>query len=141
MKISMNFMKKVRNPKTAFFFISEFPYIFRSKNVTPIIVYFNSSSFFCFQILPSDTHLMRHKIITVLGATGTGKTDLGIAIAKKFNGEVINADVMQIYKGLPIITNKATPEEQSVVKHHLLDVHDNSPEKKPYGLVLRKCGP
>jgi len=75
---------------------------------------------------------MRHKIITVLGATGTGKTDLGIAIAKKFNGEVINADVMQIYKGLPIITNKATTEEQSIVKHHLLDVYENSPDKKPY---------
>ena len=43
------------------------------------------------------------RIVTILGATGTGKSDLAVYLAKKFNGEVINADVMQIYKGLPIL--------------------------------------
>lgn len=42
----------------------------------------------------------------ILGATGTGKSDLAVAIAKRYNGEVINADAMQLYQGLDIVTNK-----------------------------------
>ena len=42
-------------------------------------------------------------LITVSGCTGTGKSDLGIAIAKEFNGEVISADSMQIYRGLSFV--------------------------------------
>lgn len=42
----------------------------------------------------------------ILGATGTGKSDLAVALAKRFNGEVINADAMQLYQGLEIVTNK-----------------------------------
>ncbi|KAF2367224.1 tRNA dimethylallyltransferase [Trinorchestia longiramus] len=63
-------------------------------------------------------------IVVILGATGTGKSKLAIEIAQKFNGEIISADSMQVYKGLDIITNKVTAEEQSLVKHHLLDFVD-----------------
>ncbi|RFU33566.1 hypothetical protein B7463_g2791, partial [Scytalidium lignicola] len=59
-------------------------------------------------------------LIFVLGATGTGKSELAVDLAKRFNGEVINADAMQMYQGLPLVTNKITPEEQKDVPHHLL---------------------
>ncbi|OLN86922.1 tRNA dimethylallyltransferase, mitochondrial [Colletotrichum chlorophyti] len=60
-------------------------------------------------------------LVVVLGSTGTGKSELAIELATRFNGEIINADAMQMYKGLPIITNKITPEERRGVPHHLLD--------------------
>ncbi|KAK0667013.1 putative tRNA isopentenyltransferase [Cercophora samala] len=59
-------------------------------------------------------------LIIIYGSTGTGKSDLAVELATRFNGEVINADAMQMYKGLPIITNKITPEEQRGIPHHLL---------------------
>ncbi|GAB1314436.1 tRNA dimethylallyltransferase, mitochondrial [Madurella fahalii] len=59
-------------------------------------------------------------LIIIYGSTGTGKSDLAVELATKFNGEVINADAMQMYKGLPILTNKLTPEEQRGIPHHLL---------------------
>uniref|UniRef100_A0A7E4UVE0 tRNA dimethylallyltransferase n=1 Tax=Panagrellus redivivus TaxID=6233 RepID=A0A7E4UVE0_PANRE len=63
-------------------------------------------------------------LIVVGGCTGTGKSDLGIQVAKKFNGEVISADSMQIYKGLDIVTNKVTDEEMDGIPHHLMSFHD-----------------
>lgn len=62
----------------------------------------------------------KRQIVALVGATGTGKSQLAIEIAKKFNGEVINGDAMQLYRGLPIITNKVTEEEMSHIPHHLL---------------------
>ncbi|KAH6385133.1 tRNA dimethylallyltransferase [Parastagonospora nodorum] len=62
----------------------------------------------------------RYPLIAVVGATGTGKSDLAVEIACKFNGEIINGDAMQLYEGLPIITNKITREEMKDVPHHLL---------------------
>ncbi|KAJ6440062.1 tRNA isopentenyltransferase [Purpureocillium lavendulum] len=59
-------------------------------------------------------------LLVVLGSTGTGKSDLAVELATRFGGEVINADAMQLYHGLPIITNKITPREQRGVPHHLL---------------------
>ncbi|KZM23327.1 tRNA dimethylallyltransferase [Ascochyta rabiei] len=59
-------------------------------------------------------------LIAIVGATGTGKSDLAVEIARKFNGEIINGDAMQLYHGLPIITNKITTEEMGGVPHHLL---------------------
>ncbi|GAB7358069.1 hypothetical protein MBLNU230_g0231t1 [Neophaeotheca triangularis] len=59
-------------------------------------------------------------LIAVIGATGTGKSQLAIEIARKYNGEVINGDAMQLYDGLPVITNKVTEEERKGVPHHLL---------------------
>ncbi|CAN6227938.1 unnamed protein product [Urochloa humidicola] len=64
------------------------------------------------------------KVVFVLGATATGKSKLAIALAERFNGEVINADKIQVHDGVPIITNKVTEEEKSGVPHHLLSVID-----------------
>jgi len=63
-------------------------------------------------------------VIVVVGPTASGKTRLGIEIAKQLNGEIISADSMQIYRGLDIGTAKATLEEQNEVKHHLIDICD-----------------
>lgn len=62
-------------------------------------------------------------ILFVIGATASGKTKLSLELAKKLgNVEIVNADSMQMYKEADILTAKATAEEQSIVKHHLLDV-------------------
>lgn len=63
-------------------------------------------------------------IICIVGPTAVGKTKLSIALAKKYNGEIINADSVQVYKGLDIGSAKVTKEEQEEVKHHLLDIVD-----------------
>ncbi|KAK5167823.1 tRNA dimethylallyltransferase, mitochondrial [Saxophila tyrrhenica] len=59
-------------------------------------------------------------LIAVIGATGTGKSQLAVELAKRYNGEIINGDAMQLYAGLPIITNKITAEEQQGIPHNLL---------------------
>ena len=64
---------------------------------------------------------MKKKAVVIVGPTASGKTSLGVYVAKKFNGEVISADSMQIYKGMAISTAKPTPEEMDGVKHHLID--------------------
>ena len=65
-----------------------------------------------------------NKIIVVTGPTGTGKTKLSIELAKKLNGEIINADSTQVYKGLDIATAKVKEEEKENIKHHLFDIRD-----------------
>lgn len=65
---------------------------------------------------------MKPKIIVVLGQTSTGKSDLAVAIAQKYNGEVISADSRQVYKGLDLGTGKITKKEKRGIPHHLLDV-------------------
>uniref|UniRef100_A0A182IR86 tRNA dimethylallyltransferase n=1 Tax=Anopheles atroparvus TaxID=41427 RepID=A0A182IR86_ANOAO len=61
-------------------------------------------------------------IVVILGSTGTGKTKLSLELAARYGGEVISADSMQVYKGLDIVTAKATKAEQQQAPHHLLDV-------------------
>jgi len=61
------------------------------------------------------------KLICVVGATASGKTALGVALAKALDGEVISADSMQVYRGMPIATAAATAEEQQGVPHWLLE--------------------
>jgi tRNA dimethylallyltransferase len=61
-------------------------------------------------------------LYVVAGPTASGKTAAAVALAKKINGEIINADSMQVYKGLDIGTAKPTTAEQSGIPHHLLDV-------------------
>lgn len=61
-------------------------------------------------------------IIVITGPTGVGKTKLSVCLAKKINAEVINADSMQVYKGLDIATAKIKEEEKEGVVHHLFDI-------------------
>ena len=62
------------------------------------------------------------KIVVILGPTATGKSDLAVQLARKYNGEVISADSRQVYKGLDIGTGKITKKEMRGVPHYLLDV-------------------
>ncbi|WP_411128626.1 tRNA (adenosine(37)-N6)-dimethylallyltransferase MiaA [Streptomyces sp. x-19] len=64
------------------------------------------------------------RVIAVVGPTAAGKSDLGVALAQHLGGEVINADSMQLYRGMDIGTAKLTPEEQQGVPHRLLDIWD-----------------
>jgi len=61
------------------------------------------------------------KICVVAGPTASGKTALGVEICKRFNGEVVSCDSMQIYKGLPIATAVPTMEERENIPHHLME--------------------
>ncbi|KAJ5204034.1 uncharacterized protein N7498_004913 [Penicillium cinerascens] len=63
-------------------------------------------------------------LIAVVGATGTGKSKLAVDLASRFNGEIINGDAMQMYRGLPIITNQIPVEERNGIPHHLLSCVD-----------------
>ncbi|KAF9904953.1 hypothetical protein EC991_002193 [Linnemannia zychae] len=60
-------------------------------------------------------------VIAVIGTTGVGKSNLSIQLAKELDGEVINGDALQVYKGLDIITNKMPIDEREGVVHHLMD--------------------
>ena len=62
------------------------------------------------------------ELIVIAGATATGKSELAIAVAKEINAEIINADSMQIYKGMDIGTAKLSIEDRGGVAHHLLDI-------------------
>lgn len=64
------------------------------------------------------------KVIVIVGPTAVGKTALSIALAKKLNGEIINADSTQVYKYMNIATAKATLKEQEGIPHHLLDIKE-----------------
>ena len=65
-------------------------------------------------------------VVAVVGPTAAGKSDLGVALARELGGEVVNADSMQLYRGMDIGTAKLTVEERAGVVHHLLDVWDVS---------------
>jgi tRNA dimethylallyltransferase len=67
-------------------------------------------------------------VIAVVGPTGSGKSDLAVQGQGKFDGEVINADAMQFYRGMDIGTAKVTGAEQRGVRHHLLDILDVTQE-------------
>ena len=62
------------------------------------------------------------KTIVICGATATGKSDLAVSLSTEIGGEIINADSMQIYKGMDIGTAKLTPTERGGIEHHMLDV-------------------
>ena len=63
-------------------------------------------------------------LIIVCGATATGKSELAVSLAKEIKAEVVNADSMQVYKGMDIGTAKLTSEERGGISHHLIDVLD-----------------
>jgi len=63
-----------------------------------------------------------NKIIVILGPTSSGKSDVAISLAQKFNGEIISADSRQIYRGMDIGTGKITKSEQKMAKHYGIDI-------------------
>ncbi|GAB7231985.1 tRNA (adenosine(37)-N6)-dimethylallyltransferase MiaA [Facklamia hominis] len=63
-------------------------------------------------------------LVVLAGPTGVGKTDLSIELAKTFNGEVVSADSMQVYRNLDIGTGKILPHEMQGVPHYLIDIQD-----------------
>ena len=65
-----------------------------------------------------------NKTICIVGPTAVGKTKLSVELAKYFNGEIINADSTQVYKGLDIATAKVTEEEKENIPHHLFDIKE-----------------
>ena len=67
---------------------------------------------------------LKSKIILISGPTASGKSSFAIKIAKKVNGEIINADSMQIYKQLKILSARPNPKEYQKIKHHLYGFHD-----------------
>ncbi|ESW11141.1 hypothetical protein PHAVU_008G005300 [Phaseolus vulgaris] len=67
----------------------------------------------------------KRKVLFILGATGTGKTKLSINLAMQFPSEIINSDKIQVYKGLDIITNKASESERCGIPHHLFGIIDD----------------
>lgn len=72
------------------------------------------------------------KIIVITGPTAVGKTKLSIELAKKYNGEIINADAVQVYKDLDIGSAKVTEEEKENIPHHLFDIKDVNEEYTIY---------
>jgi len=62
------------------------------------------------------------KLIVIVGPNASGKSELAVALAKKFNGEVISADSRQVYKGMDIGSGKIKKSETKGIPHHLLDV-------------------
>ena len=67
---------------------------------------------------------MAQRVVCVVGPTASGKTKMGAALAKRFNGEVVSVDSMQIYRGMEIGTAAPTPEEMEGVPHHMIGVAD-----------------
>jgi tRNA dimethylallyltransferase len=64
----------------------------------------------------------RTKVVIVLGATATGKSQLGVRLAHRFQGEVVSADSMQVYRGMDVGTAKLSTSEMESVPHHLIDI-------------------
>ena len=67
-----------------------------------------------------------NKIVQILGPTGIGKSEIAVKLSRAFNGEIISADSVQIYKGFNIGSSKITDEEKCGIPHHLIDVLDPS---------------
>ena len=77
-----------------------------------------------------------YRLITIVGPTASGKSELAIRLAKKFNGEIISADSRQVYKNMDIGTGKITKEEMKGIPHHLLNI--TSPKTKFTVVQYRK---
>jgi tRNA dimethylallyltransferase len=67
---------------------------------------------------------VKPKIISIVGPTASGKSDLAVILAKEFEGQVISADSRQVYKGLDIGSGKITKKEMTGIPHHLLSIQD-----------------
>jgi len=84
---------------------------------------------------------LKSKIILIAGPTASGKSNFAIKLAKKINGEIINADSMQVYKQLKILTVRPSTKDQKKIKHHLygiVSVHKNFSVGQWLRLVIKK---
>jgi len=79
-------------------------------------------------VSPDDPDGAGPAVVAVVGSTATGKSDLGLALAEALGGEVINADALQLYRGMDIGTAKLPVAERRGIEHHLLDVLDVTQE-------------
>lgn len=77
-----------------------------------------------------------NKVIVIVGPTGVGKTKMSVSLAHLLNGEVINADSTQVYKGLDIATAKIKEEEKEGIVHHLFDIKDINEDYTVYDYQL-----
>jgi len=68
------------------------------------------------------TEMTKPFLIVIVGPTASGKTELSIEVAKKFNGEIISGDSMQVYQGMDIGTAKVTTEEMEGIPHYMIDI-------------------
>ncbi|MDQ3900114.1 MAG: (d)CMP kinase, partial [Actinomycetota bacterium] len=67
---------------------------------------------------------MNPRVVAVVGPTATGKSDLAVQLARRLGGEVVNADAMQLYRGMDIGTAKLPAVARCGIHHHLVDVLD-----------------
>src|SRR5436190_12202688 len=67
---------------------------------------------------------LRPRLLAIVGPTATGKSALGIALAERFNGEIVSCDSTAVYRGFDIGTDKVPPAEQRGIPHHMIDVVD-----------------
>ncbi|PJA84414.1 MAG: tRNA (adenosine(37)-N6)-dimethylallyltransferase MiaA, partial [Candidatus Nealsonbacteria bacterium CG_4_9_14_3_um_filter_37_13] len=79
---------------------------------------------------------MEKKLIVILGPTASGKSELAVRLAKKFNGKIVSADSRQVYRRMDIGTGKVTKKEMKGIPHYLLDVA--SPKKRFTVIQYRK---
>lgn len=79
-----------------------------------------------------------NKIIIITGLTASGKSGLALEVAKKYNGEIISADSVQVYRGLDIGSAKESLDNRDKIKHHLIDIKDFD-EKYNVGEFLSDC--
>ena len=83
----------------------------------------------------------KSKIILISGPTASGKSSFGIKLAKKINGEIINADSMQVYKQIKILSARPSPKNYQKVRHHLYgfcDIKKNFSTGDWLKLVIKK---
>ncbi|MBR6531953.1 MAG: tRNA (adenosine(37)-N6)-dimethylallyltransferase MiaA [Clostridia bacterium] len=85
--------------------------------------------------------LKKIPVVAVVGPTASGKSDLAVEICRRFGGEAVSADSMQIYKGLDISTAKPTEEEKKGIPHHMMDFLDNTKSFSvaDYQLMAGEC--
>ena len=75
------------------------------------------------------------KVLFILGPTGVGKSDMAVTLAQRFNGEIISADSVQIFRKMNIGSAKITEEEMCSVKHHCIDILDPNEEFSVFEFV------
>ena len=83
---------------------------------------------------------MNNTVLCIVGPTASGKTALSVAAAKRFNGEIVSADAVSVYRGLDIGSAKPTFEERQGIPHHLIDILD-AEEKFSVGEFVRRVKP